>query len=328
MSVPNDERWMSAHLFFPGPIYGGWADRIVLEVVQPFIREAQRQTLVRRWFFIRYSEHGPHLRLRCLAAHRTIEAELRPMLESFLRSRDVGIVEGIPLSPHERLFPSPAEQASVSLRRYAWVPYVAEVNRYGGPEALCVAEEMFEHSSEFVATVLRQIGVDSHRRLACALVAMVAFLHAFFEVRQDLADFARDYSAGYLRSVAGAGQTELASEFDAALSRQADGLSRLLNDVWERLADGDPLTDELDEFHARAVSVRDRLHRLCEAGRVDIGNGPSTFDRAGRAIVASYLHMTNNRMGVSVPEESYLSHLVFRTLGTAPHSTASVAPVA
>ncbi len=35
-------------------------------------------------------------------------------------------------------------------------------------------------------------------------------------------------------------------------------------------------------------------------------------------IVPSYAHMTNNRLGVSITEEAYLAHLIYRTLNAVP----------
>ncbi|MBK9035332.1 MAG: lantibiotic dehydratase [Myxococcales bacterium] len=70
-------RWLYAKL------YGGvtTADRVLREAVAPVVRAALASGAARRWFFIRYADPQPHLRLRLDGAPDRLLAEVLPMLE-------------------------------------------------------------------------------------------------------------------------------------------------------------------------------------------------------------------------------------------------------
>src|ERR1700722_9423717 len=52
--------WISAHLFFDGGTYSTLSDDVILDVVKPFLASYSSV----QWFFVRYDEEGPHVRLR------------------------------------------------------------------------------------------------------------------------------------------------------------------------------------------------------------------------------------------------------------------------
>ncbi|HEU0052564.1 MAG TPA: lantibiotic dehydratase C-terminal domain-containing protein, partial [Longimicrobium sp.] len=65
------------------------------------------------------------------------------------------------------------------------------------------------------------------------------------------------------------------------------------------------------------VPVREEFRALLDDGRLLMrGSAPYTdWDTAVQAIVSSYVHMMNNRLGISLQEESYLAYLIMRAMG-------------
>jgi hypothetical protein len=62
--------------------------------------------------------------------------------------------------------------------------------------------------------------------------------------------------------------------------------------------------------------IREELRALFDQGRVLVGGQvPTEWVRAWQPLVPSYLHMMNNRLGITIQEESYLGYLVTRALG-------------
>ncbi|HEV7428943.1 MAG TPA: thiopeptide-type bacteriocin biosynthesis protein, partial [Thermoanaerobaculia bacterium] len=96
--------------------------------VAPIAQEAVASGAARRWFFIRYSESGWHLRLRFQGDPRALRERVQPTLESMAqRLIDTGAAWKLQFDTYER-----------------------EVERYGGAEAIELAEEIFHRDSEAV----------------------------------------------------------------------------------------------------------------------------------------------------------------------------------
>ncbi|SDK94907.1 thiopeptide-type bacteriocin biosynthesis domain-containing protein [Glycomyces sambucus] len=89
---------------------------------------------VDRWFFIRYRDPEPHLRLRFHGDPEAVNGALLPALARW----------------------AAAARGSGLIRRFALDTYEPEVNRYGGPEALAAAERFFHADSEAVIGQLQR----------------------------------------------------------------------------------------------------------------------------------------------------------------------------
>ena len=66
-----DRDWISAHVF-----YSDGLDRLLTEAVRPLVGELIAARLVRAYFYLRYWDGGPHLRLRVLPARLQTRAAL------------------------------------------------------------------------------------------------------------------------------------------------------------------------------------------------------------------------------------------------------------
>lgn len=286
---PDGGEWTSAHLFRPGELYGAAFDRVVLEQLAPLVHTCRERGWIDGWFFVRYPEGGAHLRLRMRGRAEVLAREVRPAVEEAF-------------GPGAR-----------------WVAYVPETDRYGGPEGTALAEHFFQLSSE--AALLLLARTDSARRssrLGKGLLAMAALLHAFRPGREEAADFARRYGTGYLRAVAHeqGGREGLLDAFGKGYEQQAEALAGSVDEVWERLEEGNPVSGALDRYHAGACGIRGRLWELAASGTLrKEGRVLRLREEAVGAIVPSYLHMMNNRLGITLREEAYLAYVMARALG-------------
>jgi thiopeptide-type bacteriocin biosynthesis protein len=291
--MPDGSRaWLSVHLFFDGNIYGPVADRVILDLVAPLVREAEDRGWLERHFFVRYSEGGPHIRLRLFGRREFLEEHVRPL-----------ILEG-----------ASSFTAIHSGVRSIPIPYEPEFDRYGGPEGIALAERFFHASSNTAFALLQGIGpTDGSARLGKALLAMVVLTHAFYPDRADAAAFLQLYGTRYLRSFARSeGHREsFRRAFDEAFRRQAEHLTQYVVEGWARLERGESVSPTLDPYVQRIGQIRLEFERLAYLGRLHQRNQVITgaLEATGR-IVPSYLHMMSNRIGVSVPHEAYLSDLI------------------
>ena len=83
------------------------------------------------WFFIRYSDPDPHIRLRISGEPRKLAHEVEPELCRLLgQARERGLV-----------------------RKFGFESYEREIERYGGPAAISIAEDIFATDSGTIASL-------------------------------------------------------------------------------------------------------------------------------------------------------------------------------
>jgi thiopeptide-type bacteriocin biosynthesis protein len=327
LSYPDDDgEWLSAYVFYDGDTYDAHSDRVILDVAEPVQRRALSEGWADRVFFIRYSEHGPHVRLRFHGDPETLVETVAPALEETTREALPTSLWGRPRNEAESEKAGHSEEKNDAEEAHAdlpirYVPYQRETDRYGGPEAVRLAERFFHHSSLASFDFIRESDGKGHSaRLGKGLLAMVVKVYVFVDGdRTDGARFMNQYRTGYLNAISG-GQDKWKSNyrkaFDAGFDRQAETLKTYVDAVWSRMDAGESLSDTLDPFHRDMLTVRDAFRDLFEQGVIE-KNGSVLDDNwlnAVRRIVPSYVHMTNNRLGVPIPEESYLAHCVGHAL--------------
>jgi len=284
--------WLTAYLFFEGDVHGETADRVIREVVAPLARACRPDAV--RWFFLRYDEEASHVRLRFLAPGPVLEETIWPRVAAAAASSELVV-----RSTRER--------------------YEPEVERYGGPCGLSLAEELFHRQSETALALLAKIPPGTRpQRLGKGLLAMLVLLFLYREDRRAAADLARSYGTDYLKIWAGnvEKQEQWLRTFQEAFEGQADRLAGYVESAWEALESGGELTPELDVYRRDMEDVARRLRELFDQGRLRLQEQPAVdWDECVSWIVPSYVHMMSNRLGVSIQEESYLSVLIAGSLG-------------
>ncbi|MEV5986333.1 lantibiotic dehydratase [Streptomyces sp. NPDC052051] len=106
-----------------------------------------------RWFFMRYRDPDPHLRLRLHGAPAALHGTVLSQLSSYVRKL---IDRGV-------------------LRHMTLDTYAPEVDRYGGPDAIALAEELFCTDSQ---SALVQLGLRARGALDLPTEVLAALNHA------------------------------------------------------------------------------------------------------------------------------------------------------
>ena len=125
---PPGSEWLYAKLY-TGP---GIADRLLVDTLRPLVSTAVAGGAADGWFFIRYADPDPHVRLRLHGDPRRLTGELLPRLADSLA----------PLLEDGRV------------ARWQLDTYVREVERYGGAQGIVLAEQLFCLDSECVLAML------------------------------------------------------------------------------------------------------------------------------------------------------------------------------
>jgi thiopeptide-type bacteriocin biosynthesis protein len=257
-SFPPGSEWLYAKL------YTGMAaaDQALREVVAPVVRAAERSGAIDRWFFIRYTDPGHHVRVRFHGAPERLYGEVLPALHQAAQ----------PLLADGRVW------------RVQLDTYEREVERYGGAAGIELAEQLFHaDSAAALAIVERGAGdgaVMRRWRLALRGIDMLLENLGFDpEARHALIRQARDGYAQEFRA-------------DARLSRQLGDAYRRERKNLESLLD--PALDE-QSLRPGLAALRARSDRLAPIGaelRARERDGLLAVER----LALSFTHMHANRL--------------------------------
>lgn len=264
---PPGSDWLYAKL------YAGTAaaDRILPEVVAPLVDEIIQSGAADSWFFIRYADPNEHLRLRFHGAPAALREDVQPRVEAALGS----------LLDEGRAW------------RLCFDTYEREVERYGGPEGIEIAERIFRVDSDTVLELLTMFepgerGAEERWKMALS-------------------------GASVLMADLGLGEPErinllrgLRDSFGHELKIDADGSHKLRERLREHRRSLEPLVEPGDDvpddlgpgievLRARSARLRPliaELHALDESGRL-------TTTRA--SLASSFVHMYVNRLLRTAP---------------------------
>ncbi|MGH7714031.1 MAG: thiopeptide-type bacteriocin biosynthesis protein [Gemmatimonadaceae bacterium] len=308
---------LSVHLYFNAPtIYGQEADSVILNVIAPAIECCRAQNWIRSFFFVRYWEEAPHIRLRMFGA----DACMQPLVESTIVERS-GIAHTASthgsMQSHSRGTSRGPASAKV-VERLSWVSYEPETDRYGGPEALLVAHRVFAASSDAAVTLLKATRSDRARRLGNGLLAMLVLLKTLLAGNQDVAAFALHFRHAYLPALSSRSDTQETAwlhVFDDGVGRQTEALATYVGDALRRLDSRESLTEPLDRYREAMETCREQLCSLQSQRRaLDMGRPFASSSECISRLLPSYLHMMNNRLGLTIADEAYLAHVLHRML--------------
>jgi thiopeptide-type bacteriocin biosynthesis protein len=260
------------------------ADGVLATDVAPLVRELTASSVVDRWFFLRYRDPEFHLRMRLHGDPARLHADARPAVE--------------------------AAGAALVERGLAWRvelgTYEREVERYGGPEAIELAEQIFHADSEAVLAILPMLepgdeGQEERWRLG---------LYGADLLLRDLGLDERERLA-----LVRARRNEVARAFEwdgAVLGRSRErfrreraALERLLG---SRPEESGPLEPGLDVLRQRSEAVE------------PIGRELAALSSEGRlttplpSVATSLLHMHLNRLlrGNNTAQEAVICDFLIR----------------
>jgi thiopeptide-type bacteriocin biosynthesis protein len=278
-SFPPGSEWLYVKLY-TGP---ATVDRILRAVVQPVVESVLGSGAADRWFFIRYGDPDWHLRLRFHGQPDRLHDEVMPALQA----------AAAPLLDDGRLW------------RVQFDTYEREVERYGGPDGIELAERLFHADSTAVLALADAFAADARGDVRWRL--------ALFGMDLLLNDLGFDLATR--REVIRKARDEFAAEFhaDASFKHQLStkfrperkGLETLLDPA---IAASDGLAPGLAILRRRSEWLAPVMAELKSRAPLTLPSPPGeggegrVRGQAGRLSVPltelapSYLHMHANRI--------------------------------
>jgi hypothetical protein len=169
--------WVSVHAFYHGDL-----DVLLLRGVRPLVEDLRRASLIDGFFFLRYWDGGPHLRVRLSAADsgRVRAAALRRLGDYLTACPSDGLPD---LSGYaQRAARLAADEAVVDYLRVPEpsntvreIAYRPETDRYGEGESLAVVERHFVESSRIAFGLIAAGTTRGQRHLAAFSALLLAW---------------------------------------------------------------------------------------------------------------------------------------------------------
>ncbi len=264
-------RWLYAKLY--GSALA--TEAVLASELHPLIEKWRAAGGIDRWHFVRYRDSDDHLRVRFHGAPDALRSEVQPALE--------------------RLFQRVAHGSTIW--RCQFDTYEREATRYGGPEAIELAERVFDLDSATVVRLLRAAPSDASPDWRWLLSAR--FVDAYYEeFSLDLEGrerLAKRTEAAFRR------EFRVDAEFEGQLSQRFRKEKSLLEAL---IADRDRFPDHLRWAQDIAHAFKGMLSPLATEFR-----SLARQDRLSVSledISASLAHMHVNRMMLSNPREHEL----------------------
>jgi lantibiotic biosynthesis protein len=264
---PPGSDWLFAKLYGPRAFENDLLTGPVLQLCQEAIASGAAES----WFFIRYADPEPHLRLRFRGDPGRLLKDLVPHLSNWASGL---LNDGL-------------------IVRLCFDTYEREVERFAGPAGVEAAEALFHTDSQAVIEILRlsRSGLLDLDMSSLAFVSIDDLLAGLGATEAERADWYRERAPS---------RTLAADEY----RRRKDTLRRLIGDPEQLFArpGGDALARILAARRNEIALIGDQLDALASAGELL---------QPKSALFRSYVHLHCNRLlaGDRFAEEQVLTLL-------------------
>lgn len=333
------KNWISIHIFY-------YADQnpLIVHCVAPLVEQLREHDLLQQYFFIKYWAEGPHVRLRLLPkegadvekiksiaeAHITQFLHTYPALYSINHEKMAPFYKKLFLLEYgeDRWIQSYGVDGVMPIRpnnTFDYIPYEPEYERYGGEVGVELAQWHFEHSSDTVANLVREINVGVPGMvLGRSAQLMLTFFYGIFEDDTNVLRALDEYIRSWIRADPKA--PSRMKQYAKKYQRMAPALQQRIATIrdfmlGDRLSDSHPerLTKAEENWKNHIQELRVRIKHLHQQGQLvlPLQSQTSTMNSLQATynyLQSSYVHMTNNRLGIAIPEEIYIAYLLKHTL--------------
>lgn len=329
-----NKNWISVHIFYYGDL-----NYLLIHGIAPLIADLREQGLIQRYFFVKYWLEGLHIRVRLLPAQGVDEEKIKHLaaraITAFLEQHPALYI------PRQRAVP---QGKAMFLREYgeekwqetygedgemlwrpnnsfAFIDYEPEYGRYAGPAGMELSEWHFEQSSDTVIDLLRKTntGVSSillGRSAQLVLPLFYGILREDSEVICALQRYILSWTHWQHQSMPESIYTKKYQRMAPALHKQ---VGRIRGYMCDEQSPNQPSSVE-KKWKEHISELRLRMATLYEEQATVVADHdlpfalPQTRDGLYQYLQGSYVHMTNNRLGVMISQEVYVAYLLKRTL--------------
>jgi len=251
------------------------------------------------WFFLRYiDEKGVHLRVRFLLQNedQSREAAIYATLHDALNrlpKRPASL--WTPLVNFRDMPTFPEYQFPVHCERAEYQP---ETEVYGGETGMGIAETLFHHSSDIARAILQDESAHTVSRKDFVLPLMLAALQRFVPPGRHIA-FLDSYATFWL-----AGSPDIGMMKNTFTDRAWDLIDENVPLLSPQLRQQPHCAALLTRWESALEQTRRSYERHCERYN----------DGLAENLAFQFMHLMNNRLGLSTLDEAWLAVLMSKSL--------------
>lgn len=289
------EKWLCLYIYCCPPF-----EKLLVECIDPMIENLLVKNQAEKFFFIRYGEGGPHIRLRINFA----TGELLQLNRS-------GIIEKI--TKFSEL--TNTSQLTNSKALVLEKQYEPEYGRYGGMVGIEIAEQLFNFSSlQTLKLIKSSTNWHYNWALYSTLRVNLIMMNQLIDDYKELIDFyLLSFNTWLLhlcynheaKTIDKTLRAEKLEKFAHAFENAKYWLLPTVENIISR-----KIETSIDrEWSEVSTIIRCKIQANKEEMLSDTKN-----KRKLHSIYDSYCHMNNNRLGIKNADESLIAFLVLRTL--------------
>ena len=273
------QKWLSIHLFYSGSL-----NLFIEKAIKPFIE--LNQEFIFSWFFIRYTENGQHIRLRLLVNKKNVVDLIKKGNFFF------GIF--FTNSPSERLIENENNFINNAIQI---IDYQPETQRYGGKNGILISEQFFNYASETIFDFINT-ETDYEATLLIGIVMNLYVAQSDFEnnsttLFQSIFNHWLDFNLQHLAIP----EAEMIEQFETIYTEQGEMLTEITQSIL---------------FQKNEIKGFENWQKYCDETLEKLRQTELT--KPIPDILASYIHLNNNRLGISNFDESLMAYLILRSL--------------
>ena len=335
------KKWLSYHLANHTSVYGNEMDDFLGKNVATIINHLQLDNLIDKFFFIRYAEAGPHIRLRLhsdvaseAVIYDTIRLNGQKYFAKILKSNlSEKITTQLPKQFQVTFF----EDQSINK-----IEYIKETDRFGGIDAIKIVEDEFCNSSKFALEIFAtNQNISRTQKLWISYLMLNYFLTVVFQEEYEewvifLVNYSRAALDAEMGDIAaklwedGAGLYQymrnynknampkfvacMYSHFNKRYEYFSDVINKKTQTIFEST---NKMPIYMSKWHDNLYVNLTALKKLASTDKIKLHTFTDiTAKQKFIAIIASILHLHNNRLGLSLIDEAWISFSLAKWLNT------------
>ncbi|ADB40215.1 thiopeptide-type bacteriocin biosynthesis protein [Spirosoma linguale] len=306
--------WLSGHIFYTDDL-----THLIIDSLFCWAETLRKQEIIEGFFFIRYAENGPHLRLRLLGQPDKLLAEAVPFLEEKTKIYFIQRPSKKVITRLSEWYPNDS---------LVWIAYEPEIDRYGGPIAIRLAEKHFQASSETIGRGIASAELTYSHSVGLAIQLHAVYSFFMLDTIAERIDFWNTFTANwsmYMLKTQNLKNTsnynmllDTYNKYEAIFDKQKLALTPFFSNLWIML---NTQSDFQESWYMDWIEHM-RQHRrdidvLVQSGQMKTPYTTNPLSIAGRQyLLHSYIHMSNNRLGISNYDEGYIGYIMQKLLST------------
>jgi len=331
MAPPAKSKWLAVNLFYNEP----W-ESFLNEAVLPYLDSIVQMGIAEQFFFLRFWERGPHIKLRIKGEQTVLDNLLiENLIEHFQNYFDS--------KPSLRAEPNYPPNFP---ENYKWLPnnasqivdYFPEFYRFGGEVGQSIAEKQFHLSADIVLKNLKEKGEkwSYDEALGLAIKLHLSFIHVmglsldegiiFFEMlfKNWMPRSFQFQNRSYNTTIYLHEEKKTLKQFKEAFELQKDTLIPFHSALWMGLGkEGEFEDQDLNKWIAAHESIRADLALAIELKQIKqphhlkelrLPPNLSTTNEILWPIFSEFVQGTNNRLGISYKDEGFIAYLMMESL--------------